>query len=96
MAERDAAAIDVGFEIARFHRDPRRQLRHDAPCEVLELTGPGVAGGENRRPEPLDVALAVERERPNVVGGDDPTGGVKDYDYTEIRELVVTGPGRDP
>ena len=59
MAECVAAPTDLGFEIARFGRDPRRQLRHDPPGEVLELTGSGVARGQDGRSEPLEVALTV-------------------------------------
>ena len=95
MAERVPTPIDLRFEIAGLRRDPCRQLRHYAPGEVLEMAGPGVAGREDGRPESLDVALGVERKRPNVVGRNDPTRPVEDHDDAQIRQLVVARAGCD-
>ena len=88
------------FEVARPPAEPDRQLRHDAPGEVLQPIGPLVARRDDRRRQPLDVAVLVAPDRPGVVGGDHPAVdvavrtalGPHDEDQAEVRELVVGQP----
>jgi hypothetical protein len=63
---------------------------------VLELAGAGIACGQDGRTEALDMALAIERQGADVMGGDDLTGRIEDDDDAEVRELVITRRGHRP
>ena len=91
VAEGVPASIDLGFEIAGPRRKPCRELRHDAPGEVLELTGSRVPGRQDGRTEALDMSLAVERQRSNVMCGHDLPDLVEDDHDPEIGQLILTG-----
>jgi GNAT superfamily N-acetyltransferase len=95
VAEGIPPRVDLGLEIAHRCRDPCRQLRHDTPGEVLELTRSGIARGQDSWPEPLEMTLAIEGQRSDVMGGDDLPGHVEDDDDPEIRQLIVAGTGDD-
>ena len=96
-----AAAIDLDLEVAGAATDAQRELRGDAPAEVLERSSVRVPGREHGRAETLDVAVLVARDRADVVGGDDPAPAVadaaQDEHDAEARQLVVgeAGPAVD-
>ncbi len=72
----------------------------DAPAEVLEGIRGRVPGREHRRPEPLEVAVDVAGDRPDVVGRDDAAPAtidtLQDEHDTEMAQLVVGQPDRAP
>ena len=73
-----ATTVDLDLEVARAAIDAQRELRGDAPAEVLEAVVVRVPGREDRRAEALDVAVLVARGRADVVRGDDPPQAVAD------------------
>ena len=74
-----------------------RELVADAPGEVLEPVLRLVPGREDRRREPLDVAVDVAGDRPEVVGRRDPAPVVaEDEDQPEARQLVLGRLDRRP
>ena len=99
-AEVVAASLDLELEVAGTPADPTGELRDDPPGEVLEPIVAGVPGGKHRRPEVLDVPVDVADDRPDVVGGHDPSSaagdGPQDEDDTEARQLVVGEQDRRP
>src|SRR5664279_3486208 len=66
------ATVALRLEIAGASAHPFRQLRHDAPGEVLEAVRGRVPRREDGGPEALDVARGVADDRPNVMGRHDP------------------------
>ena len=98
--EKVAPPVDLDLEVAGTPADARRQLGHDPPAEMLEGIRGRIPGREDRRTEPLDVAVDVAGDRPHVVRGDDPpTAAVdlsQDEDDAEMRQLVVRDPDRRP
>ena len=71
-----------------------------APAEVLEGVRRRVPGREDGRPEPLEVAVRVAGDRPDVVGRDHAAPAVvepaQDEDDAEVRQLVVGQADRRP
>ena len=84
-----AAAVDLELEVAGPAADPQRELRRDAPAEVLEGVARRIPGREHGRTQALDVAVLVAGDRADVVGGDDPAPVVVDARRTR------TTPRRD-
>ena len=68
----------------------RRELRGDAPAEVLEGVAALVPRREDGRAEALHVAVLVAGDRPDVVGGGHARGPVRsraahDQDHPQPR-----------
>ena len=62
----------LALEVERRQPDAIGELVADAPGEVLEPALRLVPGREDRRRQPLDVAVDVAGDRPEVVGRRDP------------------------
>src|SRR5947207_15019627 len=74
----DEAAQDPGsillfaLELAGRPAEADPDLGQHAPGEMLQLIRAFVAGREDRRREPLDVAVLVAADRSRIVGSDHP------------------------
>ena len=98
-SDRGRSLLDPALQVAGLHAGPHRQLRHHPPGELFPSVGPGIADRQDRRAQPLDMAVAVAGERPDPMGRGDPTVGVEDDREAEAREVVVRqadGRGAEP
>ena len=87
------STIDLDLEVTGSTIDAERELRVDAPAEVLETIARRVPRREHGRAQALDVPVLVAGGRADVVGGDDPTTAIadapQDQHDAEARQLVV-------
>ena len=60
---------ELRLDVARLPASLGRELRHDAPGEVLEPVLGVESGGEHRRALGADVARAVAERRPEQMRG---------------------------
>ena len=80
----------LALEVERRQPDAIGELVADAPGEVLEPALPLVPGRDDRGRQPLDVAVDVAGDRPEVMGRLDPAPVIaEDEDQPEARELVL-------
>ena len=95
-----ATAVDLELEVAgrRPTRSASSGVMPQPKCSKASRRR--VPGREDGRTEALDMAVLVARDRPDVVGGDDPSAAgadaAQDQDDPEMRQLVVVGADRRP
>src|SRR6185503_1820920 len=59
------------LEVPALHPDAARELRGDAPREVLQLVGARLVDREHGRRQSLRMPVLVAEDRPDVMGGGD-------------------------
>lgn len=91
--------VDVRLEVARPPPEPRRDLRQDAPGEVLVPLETSVPRGEHRGVQALRVAVRVPSEGSHVVGGGHAKAAstavrrLTDHQHTAEERQLVLGQG---